>query len=365
MKIQKEHIQKLSSGSLLLGCGGGGNAAKGLDNAKKALEMGDIELLSIEEVEARCKAQKQNGVIVTMSGVGSPSTPDAYHTAEDYPVMLEALQQKLDKPIVGLIACEIGGSSTFEPFIPAALLNVPVIDAPCDGRAHPLGLMGALGLEQTGQLVYQSVSGGKVEKGTRVEMVVHGTVETTSALVRNASAAAGGFIGVARNPVDLDWLKKAGAPGAYQQALQLGEIWENGKPLEERVQAVADALNGEVLIKGTVSDFVMKTGNALDRGNFVVCDGDKAFKLYYFNEYMALETDGQRIHTFPDPIITIDADTGKIMTTADIADGQRLYVIASGHAEVILGAGLKSKGVYKQVEEILDIDMVEYLENLF
>ena len=80
---------------------------------------------------------------------------------------------------------------------------------------------------------------------------------------------------------------------------------------------------------------------------------------------MALETDGQRVHTFPDPIITIDADTGNIMTTADIADGQSLYVIAAGYEEVMLGAGLKSKGIYKQVEQILDIDMVEYLENLF
>ena len=39
MRSGIEHIQKLSSGSLLLGCGGGGNAAKGLDNAKKALEI--------------------------------------------------------------------------------------------------------------------------------------------------------------------------------------------------------------------------------------------------------------------------------------------------------------------------------------
>ena len=128
------------------------------------------------------------------------------------------------------------------------MLGVPVIDAPCDGRAHPLGLMGALGLEQKGDLVYQSVCGGKVEKGTRVEMVVHGTVETTSALVRNASAAAGGFIGVARNPVDLAWLKETGAHGSYQQALALGEIWENGAPLEERVYAVAEALEGTLFL---------------------------------------------------------------------------------------------------------------------
>ena len=204
-----------------------------------------------------------------------------------------------------------------------------------------------------------------MEKGTRVEMVVHGTVEITSALVRNASAAAGGFIGVARNPVGLDWVKDAAAPGAYQQALQLGEIWESGKPLEERVQAVAEALDGKVLVRGTVSDFVMKTDNALDRGHFDVCDGDKAFKLYYFNEYMALDINGQRAYTFPDPIITIDADSGKILTTADIKDGLNVYVIAAGRDSIILAAGLKNRKTYEQVEQILGIDMVKYLETLF
>lgn len=361
MIIKKEDIQILSSGSLLLGCGGGGNAGKGLENGYKALEMGEVELLTIEELEERGK----DGVIVTMSGVGSPSTPDAYHTAEDYPIMLEALQQKLDKPIVGLIACEIGGSSSFEPFIPSAILGVPVIDAPCDGRAHPLGLMGALGLEQKGELVYQSVSGGKTEKGTRVEMVVHGTVETTSALVRNAAAAAGGFIGVARNPVDLEWLKSAGAAGAYRQAMLLGKIWESGASLEERVYRVAEALDGEVLCKGEVEDFVMKTDNALDRGHFIIKDGSKACKLHYFNEYMSLDIDGVRAYTFPDPILTIDADTGKILTTADIKDGRHVYLLAAGRESIILAAGLKNRKTYEQVEQILGIEMTKYLKGLF
>lgn len=361
MIIKKEHIQKLSSGSLLLGCGGGGNAAKGLENGYKALEMGTIELLTIEELEAR----GEDGVIVTMSGVGSPSTPDAYHTAEDYPIMLEALQQKLNAKIIGLIACEIGGSSSFEPFIPAALLGVPVIDAPCDGRAHPLGLMGALGLETKGELVYQSVCGGKVEKGTRVEMVVHGTVETTSALVRNASAAAGGFIGVARNPVDISWLKEAGAPLAYQQAFALGEIWEKDAPLEERVHAVAQALQGEVLCKGQVGSFVMKTDNALDRGHFVIKNDEMECLLHYFNEYMTLDVNGRRIYTFPDPIITIDADSGQILTTADMMDGRNVYLIASNHENIIMGAGLKNKKTYEQVENIIGVEMTKYLEGLF
>jgi len=64
MIIKKEDIQILSSGSLLLGCGGGGNAGKGLENGYKALEMGEVELLTIEELEERGK----DGVIVTMSG---------------------------------------------------------------------------------------------------------------------------------------------------------------------------------------------------------------------------------------------------------------------------------------------------------
>lgn len=360
MIIKNEHISKLSSGSLLLGCGGGGNAAKGLENGYKALEMGQVELLTIEELEAR----GEEGVIVTISGVGSPSTPDAYHTPDDYPILLEALQQKLDAKIIGLIACEIGGSSSFEPFIPAALLGVPVIDAPCDGRAHPLGLMGALGLETKGELVYQSACGGKIEKGTRVEMVVHGTVETTSALIRNSAAAAGGFIGVARNPVSLSWLKEAGAPCAYQQALALGEIWENGEPLEDRIYEVAEALQGQVLCKGKVESFVMKTDNALDRGSFVIRDGEKEYLLHYFNEYMTLDVDGKRAYTFPDPIITIDADSEKVVTTAEIEDGKHVYLIGASRDSIILAAGLRNKATYEQVENIIGVPLTDYLTDL-
>ena len=77
-------------------------------------------------------------------------------------------------------------------------IDIPVVDAACDGRAHPLGTMGSLGLTGT---VVQLGCGGNPEKGMYTEIEVIAAVDKASDLIRTASAAAGGLIEVARNPV--------------------------------------------------------------------------------------------------------------------------------------------------------------------
>lgn len=360
MKITMLEIAKLSLGSMILGCGGGGDFDEGYNTALDALAAGEIELISLEELEAR----GEDGVIVTISGVGSPASEEAYYSTDVYPVILKALQEKIGKKIIGFIACEIGASSTFEPFIPAAIMGVPVIDAPCDGRAHPLGLMGALGLEKKGEPVWQSAAGGKKETGKYLEMTVSASVETASNLVRNAASAAGGAVAVARNPVTLDWLKESGAKGAYQQTLELGALWGNGDPVRIRAQKLAEALGGEVICTGEVSDFELKTDNALDRGSFKIKGDGKTCELHFFNEYMTLDVDGQRRNTFPDAIITIDASIGTPLSTANIADGKKVILISASRNNVVLGRGLRYRAAYERVQEIIGVNMVDYVEDI-
>ena len=206
MKFTREHAEYLSLGSLLLGCGGGGNVQQGINAYEAAFrnaeERGNsIEVITVEELAAR---HPEGGVIVTISGVGSPASPTSYTPPEYYPRLMELLQKQLEgQQIIGFISCEIGASNTFEPFVPASILGVPVIDAPCDGRAHPLGLMGSLGLEKKQLPVVQCAVGGrKGENGTAgqyVEISVSGSVESCAALIRNSSAQAGGFVMVARS----------------------------------------------------------------------------------------------------------------------------------------------------------------------
>lgn len=172
MIIDKEYAERLSYGSQILGFGGGGSAEEGLLMCEAAFEIAEknghsIELISIKELAAR---HPKGGKIVTISGVGSPAADTAYTPPDYYPRLMELLEKEGCRDIIGFISCEIGASSSFEPFLPAAMLGVPVIDAPCDGRAHPLGLMGALTLEKRGFSVLQVCVGGrKGSEGTRAE----------------------------------------------------------------------------------------------------------------------------------------------------------------------------------------------------
>lgn len=360
MKITMLEIAKLSQGSMILGCGGGGDFDEGYNTALKAIESGEVELISLEELETR----GEDGVIVTISGVGSPASEEAYYSTDVYPVILNALQEKIGKKIIGFIACEIGASSTFEPFIPAAIMGVPVIDAPCDGRAHPLGLMGALGLEKKGEPVWQSAAGGKKESGKYLEMTVSASVETASNLVRNAASAAGGAVAVARNPVTLEWLKESGAKGAYQQTMQLGTLWNSDEPVHIKSQKLAEALGGEIVCAGEVTDFELNTDNALDRGSFKIKGNGKTCEMHFFNEYMTLDVDGQRYSTFPDVMITIDAASGVPLSTAAIENGKEVILITSSHNNVVLGRGLRYRAAYERVQEIIGVNMVDYIEDI-
>lgn len=360
MKFTMKEIGKLLAGSQLLGCGGGGDFNEGYQTAMEAVNRGTVELISVDELAAR----GEEGLIVTISGVGSPASPEAYYSTDVYPVILKELQEKVKQKIIGFIACEIGGSSSFEPFIPAALLGVPVIDAPCDGRAHPLGVMGALGLEKTGRSVWQAAAGGRKEKNQYVELVVGGSVESASNLVRKAASEAGGAVAVARNPVDTAWLKDAGAKGAYEMAMKLGEIWQGSGTIEERVKAVAKALYGNVVCSGRVSDYELKTDNALDRGSFKITGDGKECLMHFFNEYMTLDVDRVRRNTFPDVMITIDAHKGTILTTADIKDGLDVHLITTKRENIIIGKGLRYRASYEKVQDIIGVNMIDYVEDI-
>lgn len=359
MIINSKDVQKIAMGSQILGGGGGGNVQEGLDAAAKALQMGKVEILPASDISNR------DGVVLTISGVGSPASETAFYADDVYEKILHFMQTQLDQNIIGFIPCEMGGSSSFEPFIPAALLNLPIINSACDGRAHPFGIMGSLGLEKKGNYTIQAGAGGRKEDDTYIEILTMGSVESTSDLIRNTASNAGGAIAVARNPIPLSWLEDAGATGAYDLACQLGEAYLSGSTPMESLQKISPLVDGSILCCGAVNNYTLQTENALDHGHFTVSAEGSTYKMYFFNEYMALEKDGHRLHTFPDLLITVDAGDGSVLSTAEIRDEQEVIVFAAPKEKMILGKGLRYRGTYQRIEDILHIEMQKYVESIF
>lgn len=382
MIFTKEHAEYLSLGSLLLGCGGGGNVQQGINAYEAAFRNAEdrgnkVEIITVEELAER---HPEGGVIVTISGVGSPATPTAYTPPEYYPRLMELLEKQLDgQQVIGFISCEIGASNTFEPFVPASILGVPVIDAPCDGRAHPLGLMGSLGLEKKQLPVVQCAVGGrKGENGTAgqyVEISVNGSVEACASLIRNASAQAGGFVMVARNPVDIKWLSENSATGAFAQTMELGRAWKEmldaGTHAEEMAEKVSHMLGGKVVCIGKLTDYRCITENALDHGEFNICSEDGSHNVTFFNEYMTLDDgEGRRLFTFPDGIMLIGSDR-KAYSSAMLAravedgsaEGMTFWVVSVDYENLKIPTGLRYRGGYRTCENILHREMIPFLED--
>lgn len=383
MIIDERYVQALSYGSQILGFGGGGDAEDGRKMYEAAFEIArqnghDIELITAQELEER---HPNGGTVVTISGVGSPASDTAYTPPEYYTRLMELLEREGCDEVIGFIACEIGGSSSFEPFLPAAMMGVPIVDAPCDGRAHPLGLMGALGLEKKGLPVIQVGVGGKKGQlvrgeeeplaGQYVEISVKASVETAAALIRNAAAQAGGAVSVARNPVDLIDLQGRGAKGAYAQASRIGGLWK--ELVDQRVEMdraavlLADLLGGEVLCEGRLSSYSCDTENALDHGSIRIVDERTAEEVTidFFNEYMTLETaQGERKYTFPDGIVVFAEDL-QICSSAMLEGriGSRFAVVATKHHNLIIPPGLRHRQGYKTIEGVIKKDMIKYLDD--
>ncbi len=353
LRLDREIAEAAVLGGAVLGGGGGGSMAKGLELALLAVGLGTPELADIDDVAA-------DALVVTVSAVGAPAAREALTRPVDYLRAVELLADAGGVRAQAFIANECGGAAVVNGWLPAALLGLPVLDAPCNGRAHPTGVMGSMGLHALpGFVSLQAAVGGNPDAGRYLEVFARGPLEAASHLVRQAAVQAGGLVAVARNPVMADYLREHGAPGAIRQAIALGRRMMAARPQggEAMVAAAAAALGGEVVLDATVEHVELETSGGFDRGTVRLGGAELAF----WNEYMTFELNEERIATFPDLIATLDTDSGLPVSTAEIACGMRVAVLVTPAARLRLGAGMRDPELYRPVEEVTGKQIIPYL----
>lgn len=352
MQLTREAVTRAALGGAFLGCGGGGSMRSGILDGEMALEVGDPRLVSLSEL-------KPDDLIVTVSAVGAPAAKEQYTKPADFVSVLRVLNERLGGRIAGIISSENGGHATLNGWFQSAMTGIPMVDAACNGRAHPTGTMGSMGLDLDPS--YRSImaaAGGNPAAGRRVEIVVEGTIGVCDRLVRQACVEAGGGIAVARNPVTAAYVQANGAPGAVSLALELGGLIQEHQAAGGMAvaKALVDRLDGQILAEGEVTGYALETKGGFDVGRLAV-DG---VAMTFWNEYMTADRDGQRLFTFPDLIATISAETGAPVTTAEIRNGQRVIVVGAPKSQMILGTGVRRAEAMRPVESILNEELVRY-----
>ncbi|MBP1920126.1 DUF917 family protein [Youngiibacter multivorans] len=357
MTLDRKTIEELATGGVILGAGGGGSKEMGLKAGLASFEYGEPRMIQVDKLE-------DSDMVVTISGVGSPASKGAYIENSYYNKIIEILTEELGQKPAALIPSEMGGSSSFGPFIASAINGIPVLDAACNGRAHPLGTMGSMGLNETkGYKTIQVAMGGDPAADHMIEMTAKGSVPDTASLVLATAIRAGGLVVVARNPVPVKYVKEKAAVGCYTHSLEVGKAHMAGKTAMEKIKNVADALGGKILCQGEINSYMLETRNGLDVGGFIVNDG-KEYSIKFWNEYMAIDCEGERLFTFPDYMMTFELEKGEPITTANITEGISVAVVTAPRTSLILGGGMFEASGYKAVEDAIGIPMLPYVQDL-
>lgn len=348
-RIGEEDVEALSLGGAILGGGGGGSPEEGRRKGFLALEIGEINLYLSEELPG-------DTVVATVVALGAPTQrgrmkPSGFIRAAQ-------LLWEIGVEFEGVIAAENGGYNSFGGWLPAAALGLAVVDAPCDGRAHPTAVMGSMGLHRLEG--YRSV---KAVVAEGVEVVAWGSVEATSRVARLV-ASDRGIVAMARDPITLSYAVEHGAPGAISKALELGHhtLKALREGAEEAVRTAMTFLGGTTLCRGEVREKRLETRGGFDIGFLLVETEGETYELTFLNEYMTIDRGNRRIATFPDLISTFNSE-GRPVTSATVEEGDTVYITVVEKDKISIGEGLRYREVYEQVESALEKPMIPYLEN--
>jgi DUF917 family protein len=356
MRVEEKTIEAAVVGGAVFGGGGGGWIEEGRKLGRLAFESGLREIRPIARVPAEA-------ILLTVSAVGAPSSGSDLVEPRDYVRAVELLAEKSGIKIDGLISSEVGALGVVNGWVQSAALGIPVIDAPANGRSHPLGLMGSLGLHRQGGFVsLQTAVGGSLKKRNRVEAFFEGPLAEVSDRVREAAVTAGGMVAVARNPVPAGYVRKQGAPGAIKMAVRLGNVLIKNKDRDPKTvfKEIYDHLAVDFIVKGKITKLAFRTQGGLDLGTIHLRTRSFLYELTFWNEYMTLEREGIRLSTFPDLIMTFDSDTARPLISAQVREGQGVVISAVPAQQLILGAGMKDDGLLAEVEKAIGKEVVRY-----
>src|SRR5947207_8257199 len=130
--VSAAEIESLAIGAWILGTGGGGSPYLALLNMRKLYRQGAVCRLMDP------MALGDDDLVAVVSNMGAPLVgqerlADPRTVARAVTMMEEYLGRRFH----AVMSLEIGGGNSIQPFMAAAMLDLPVVDADCMGRAFP------------------------------------------------------------------------------------------------------------------------------------------------------------------------------------------------------------------------------------
>jgi len=267
-----------------------------------------------------------DGIVMPCGGVGAPTVSiEKFSNGDEAGRLRERVEEVLGRPVVALMASEIGGSNGLVPIAWASSLGLPVLDADGMGRAFPemqQVSMYVAGIspnpcvmtdERGNTLVIETIGGRWIERVVRAVAVEFG-----------ARASSTEFL------MTVDEARYAAVHGTVRLAHRIGELLRTAAA--DPVAELVAELGGFRLLQGKVADIERRTTGGFVRGSALIeglgVDAGRMVRLEIQNENLVAREADRVVASVPDIITVLDDDSGSAITTERLRYGQRVSVVA-------------------------------------
>jgi DUF917 family protein len=256
------------------------------------------------------------------------------------------MEEYLGRRFRAIMSLEIGGGNAIQPFMAAALLDRPVVDADCMGRAFPEAQMTSFAIRDLCMYPLVLVD-------VRDNAVVVARAESwkwMERLSRTACVAVGSVAATCKAPRTGKEVKECAILYSTSKAIRLGRTVQAARRAHrDPIEAIIEAEAGRLIFAGKVADVARRATEGFLRGTARV-DGlgdwrGRRFELGFQNEFAVGWLDGTPRIMTPDLICLLDTVSGDAIGTETIRYGQRVSVVALPAPPVLLSAkGLEHVG---------------------
>ncbi|GAB3459463.1 DUF917 domain-containing protein [Kineococcus endophyticus] len=316
-------LADIGRGAAVLGTGGGGDPHIGGLLAGAAMRAhGPVDLAPLEDLP-------DDAVVLPVAMMGAPTVMvEKLPSADQVGRAIRVLTDHLGLEVTHLACIEAGGVNSLIPFVGAAELGLPLLDADGMGRAFP-----------ELQMVLPTVYG---IRGTPMSIVdekgnsgVLDTVDNRWAerFARSVTIDMGCSAMISNYWMTGAQARRALVPGTLSLAARIGRTLTAARTSGDPAGAVADLLGGTVLFTGKVTDVARRTTTGFARGEARLdgtgTDAGSELLLEFQNEFLVAVRDGRTVSTVPDLICALDTQTGEAVRTEGLRFGHRITVLAA------------------------------------
>jgi DUF917 family protein len=330
--VSAEEIESLAIGAWILGTGGGGSPYLALLNMR-ALYRDGARVSLMDPMDLA-----DDDLVAVVSNMGAPLVGQERLT--DPRTIAEAvtmMEEYLGRRFRAIMSLEIGGGNAIQPFMAAALLDRPVVDGDCMGRAFPEAQMTSFAIHDLRMYPLTLVD----VRHNAVVVARAASWKWMERLSRTACVAVGSIAATCKAPRTGKEIKECAILGSTTKAIRIGQTVQAARRAHrDPIAALVEAERGLLLFTGKIADIARRATEGFLRGSATI-DGlgehrGHRFELAFQNEFAVGWLDGVPRVTTPDLICVLDTVTGDAIGTETLRYGQRVTVIALPAPPVLL-----------------------------